>query len=52
MASNILQGTLRDPKSRPASRGVLAQVLSRLPSQKKLWVAIELKSAKGAEKGA
>ena len=52
MASDNLQNLLRDPKNRPTSRGILAQVLSRLPSQRALWVEIERKSAKGAEKAA
>jgi hypothetical protein len=52
MANGTLQSLLRDPKNRPASRGALAEVLSRLPSQKALKAKTERKSAKAAEKAA
>ena len=52
MASDNLQSLFRHSKNRLATRGVLAQVLSRLPSQKALWVEIERKSVKGAGKAA
>ncbi|MGB9619152.1 MAG: hypothetical protein ACPL7K_01915 [Armatimonadota bacterium] len=52
MATHNLQYLLREPKSRPSRNRVLAQVLSRLPSQKALWVEIERKSARRAEKAA
>jgi len=52
MATHNLQYLLRDSKSRPARSRVLAQVLSRLPSQKAIWAEIERKSVKRAEKAA
>jgi hypothetical protein len=52
MANRTLQSLFRDPKNRLAARGTLAQVLSRLPSQKALKVEVERKSGKSAEKAA